>query len=144
MPTRSSRDPDALVDTSVAVALVWADHDAHPGTTRALRGRRLGLSGHAAFETFSVLSRLPAPARRRPAVIGRLLATSFPASRFLSAEGSAALLASLPDRGIAGGQVYDALVAAAAVESGTVLVTRDSRALDTYRALGVAVEVVDS
>lgn len=107
-----------------------------------MRGRRLGLSGHAAFETFSVLSRLPAPARRRPPVLSRLLAQSFPASRFLSAEGHAALLASIPDKGIAGGQVYDALVAAAALEHDMVLVTRDQRALDTYRALGVELEVI--
>ncbi|HVM27634.1 MAG TPA: type II toxin-antitoxin system VapC family toxin [Mycobacteriales bacterium] len=143
MPTRSSRPPELLVDTSVAVCLVWADHDQHAVTTRALRGRSLGLSGHAAFETFSVLSRLPAPARRSPAVLSRLLAQSFPASRFLSAEGHATLLASLPDKGVAGGQVYDALVAAAAVEHDMVLATRDRRALDTYRALGVQVEVIE-
>lgn len=144
MPTRSSRAPGALVDTSVAVALVWADHEAHPGTRRSLHGRRLGLSGHAAFETFSVLSRLPAPARRRPAVIAGLLAESFPDSRFLSADGHAALLASLADKGITGGQVYDALVAAAAKEHRMTLVTRDRRALDTYRAVGVELEVLPS
>ncbi len=44
--------------------------------------------------------------------------------------------------GIAGGAVYDALVAAAAVEHQIILATRDRRALDTYRALDAKVEVI--
>lgn len=143
MPTAGRRRADLLVDTSVAVALVLADHEGHERTTQALAGRRLGLSGHAAFETFSVLSRLPAPARRRPVAVSRLLAENFPDSRFLSAPGAAALLATLAGKGIAGGQVYDALVAAAALEHDMVLATRDRRALDTYRALGAGLEVLD-
>lgn len=141
MPTRSSA-PDCLVDTSVAVALVVADHAHHEGTSEALRNRRLGLAGHAAFETFSVLTRLPPPARRTPAAVARLLAANFPESRHLSAEGAAALVDRLADRPIAGGSVYDALVAAAAAEHHLVLVTRDRRAVDTYRAVGVELEVL--
>jgi hypothetical protein len=38
--------------------------------------------------------------------------------------------------------VYAALVGAAAAEHALRLATRDRRALDTYRALGVAVEVL--
>ncbi|MFN0155587.1 MAG: PIN domain-containing protein, partial [Gaiella sp.] len=66
MPTSGSRDV-VLVDTSVAIALVTSDHQQHKVVFDALGGRRLGLSGHAAFETFSVLTRLPPPARRSPA-----------------------------------------------------------------------------
>jgi len=141
MPTRSS-EPDALVDTSVAVALVVADHRHHEETLEALGDRRLGLAGHAAFETFSVLTRLPPPARRSPAVVAQLVATNFPYSRYLSAEGARALFGRLADVDIAGGSVYDALVGAAALEHDVVLATRDRRALDTYRALGVSVELV--
>lgn len=133
---------DALVDTSAAVPLVLADHADHAETTRALAGRRLGLAGHAAFETFSVLTRLPAPSRRRPEQVSRLLAVSFPGTCHLSAAGAHALAAELAAVGLAGGQVYDALVAAAAREHDLVLVTRDRRALDTYRALGVRTEVL--
>jgi predicted nucleic acid-binding protein len=133
---------DLLVDTSVAVALAVADHEHHDETAQAVGRRTLGLAGHAAFETFSVLTRLPPPARRGPAVIVRLLSVSFPATRFLSARASAALLAELGKAGIAGGSVYDALVGAVAKEHGVALATRDHRALDTYRALDVAVEVM--
>ena len=44
--------------------------------------------------------------------------------------------------GIAGGSVYDALVGATAIEHGLKLATRDRRALVTYRALQVDVEVL--
>ncbi len=141
MPTGGSH-PDLLVDTSVAVALVVADHEHHAVTIEALGERRLGLAGHAAFETFSVLTRLPPPARRAPQVVARLLATNFPDSRFLSADATRALLDALVGAEIAGGAVYDALVGATAAEHGIVLATRDRRALDTYRALGVEVEVL--
>lgn len=78
-----------LVDTSVAVALVVGDHTAHRATAAVLAGLRLGLAGHAAFETYSVLTRLPPPARRTPLVIGRLLATDSPATVFPDEPSSA-------------------------------------------------------
>lgn len=141
MPTRG-RKPDCLVDTSVAVALLVADHKHHESTFDTLGDRRLGLAGHAAFETFSVLTRLPVPVRRSPAVVARLLSANFSESRYLSAEGAAALLERLPAENISGGGVYDALVGAVAAEHGLVLATRDRRALGTYRAVGAEVELI--
>jgi predicted nucleic acid-binding protein len=141
MPASGS-GPHLLVDTSVAVALTVADHEHHETTLRALGDRRLGLAGHAAFETFSVLTRLPPPARRTPAAVARLLAAGFPYNRFLGAKAAAALLRDLHVLGIAGGAVYDALIGAAANEHGLVLATRDKRALETYRALNVRVDLV--
>lgn len=142
MPASGSRGPELLVDTSVAVALAVADHEHHESTVHALGKRRLGLAGHAAFETFSVLTRLPPPARRTPATVARLLAASFPHNRFLSARAAASLLEQLESSGVAGGAVYDALVGAVAAEHGLTLATRDTRALDTYRALDVRLEVL--
>ena len=142
MAVRGKDTPDLLVDTSVAIALVVADHEHHDSTFRALADRRLGLAGHAAFESFSVLTRLPPPARRTPATVARLLRTTFPHSRFLSPRGAASLLARLETLGVAGGSIYDALVGATAAEHGITLATRDLRALGTYRALEVDVDVV--
>jgi predicted nucleic acid-binding protein len=133
---------DLLVDTSVAVALLVADHQHHSATLEALGRRELGLSGLAAFETYSVLTRLPSPARRTPAAVTRLLTANFPHTRFLSPGAADALLGTVAGLGIAGGAVYDALVGATAREHGFTLVTRDRRALDVYRALGVEVEVL--
>lgn len=141
MPT-SGRAPDVLVDTSAAVALCVAAHESHDVVTAALGRRRLGLAGHASFETFSVLTRLPPPTRRAPAVVARLLQENFPASRFLSVEGASDLLGRLRSGELAGGAVYDALVAATAIEHGLTLATLDRRALDTYRVLGVEVELL--
>jgi predicted nucleic acid-binding protein len=142
MPT-SGNPPDLLIDTSVAVALVAAGHEHHQQTRKAIGSRSCGLSGHAAFETFSVLTRLPPPNRRTPRAVARLLAHNFPGSRFLSAQGAERLHGTLAGLGIAGGAVYDALVAAAAGEHGIVLVTRDRRAAETYRALKVDFELIN-
>ncbi|MGH3829880.1 MAG: type II toxin-antitoxin system VapC family toxin [Pseudonocardiaceae bacterium] len=131
-----------LLDTSAAVAFLVADHKHHDATFEALAPHQLGLAGHAAFETFSVLTRLPPPARRTPAAVSRLLAANFPHTRFLSEGRAAALLDSLADNGIAGGAVYAALVGAAAVEHKLTLVTRDRRALDIYRSIDAAVELL--
>lgn len=95
----------------------------------------------------TVIGRLPVflNTRRTPAAVARLLGAGFPHTRFLSAGAGAAaslLLADLPSRGIAGGSVYEALVAGAAAEHGLGLVTRDRRALEIYRAFEVCVELL--
>lgn len=141
MPTRGRRSA-VLLDTSAALALLVRDHDAYETTASALADRPLGLSGHAAFETYSVLTRLPPPARLTPGAAQRLLSTNFPHTRHLSSEAAAELQSTFAGLGIAGGSVYDALVGASAREHGLTLATRDRRALTTYRQLGVDVEVL--
>lgn len=136
-------EPEVLVDTSVAVPLVVTDHEHHRAVIDAVGNRVLGLAGHAAFETFSILTRLPPPARRSPGAVARLLAHNFPATLFLSGDAAGELLARLSTLGIAGGAVYDALVGAAAVQHRLTLMTRDRRAADTYRRLDVTFLLVD-
>lgn len=144
MPTGTDADrrPVVLLDTSAAVALVVEDHEAHAATLEAVRGRRLGLAGHAWFETYSVLTRLPGGLRRSPSDVIRLLQVNFPASVFLGKSAAIELGAELARLGVAGGAVYDALVGAAARQSGLLLVTRDARARPVYDALGIEVEVI--
>jgi predicted nucleic acid-binding protein len=131
-----------LLDTSAAVALVVEDHEAHAATLEAVRGRRLGLSGHAWFETYSVLTRLPGGLRRSPAEVIRLLAQNFPASVFLAQQASSALGPELARMRISGGAVYDALVGAAARQHGLDLVSGDARARPVYEGLGVRIRPV--
>ncbi len=131
-----------LVDTSVAVPLVLVSHEAHAATLHALEGRVLGLAGHAWFETFSVLTRLPPPGRRSPREVTQLLAEDFPATTFLDADATAALARRAGDLQLSGGALYDALVGEAAVRAGLLLATRDRRAEPLYRRLGVAVELL--
>lgn len=132
----------ALLDTSTAIALIVEDHEAHATTLAAVRGRRLGLAGHAWFETYSVLTRLPGGLRRSPADVVRLLAHNFPASAFLAEVESAELGPELARLGVSGGAVYDALVGAAARQHHLVLVSSDARARPVYEAIGVEIQVV--
>jgi predicted nucleic acid-binding protein len=138
----TARPPDLLVDTSVSVPLVVADHDHHTTVIHEVGGLHLGLAGHAAFETFSVLTRLPPPARRTPGSVQRLLEQNFPATRFLPADAAERLQGELAALGIAGGAVYDALVAATARAHAAELATRDLRAVETYRAFGVQIRLI--
>jgi predicted nucleic acid-binding protein len=144
MPTGTEPDEHetVLLDTSTAVALVVEDHEAHAMTLDAVRGRPLGLAGHAWFETYSVLTRLPGPLRRSPVDVLRILAHNFPASAFLGEDEAIELGRDLGRLGISGGAVYDALVGAAARQHSLKLISSDVRARPVYKALGVAVEII--
>src|SRR3954462_15728561 len=138
----ADRDEVLLLDTSAAIALVVEDHEAHATALEAVRGRRLGLAGHAWFETYSVLTRLPGALRRSPVDVAAVLAHNFPGTVFLDEEAAATLGGELPRLGISGGAVYDALVGRAARRHGLDVVSGDSRARAVYEALGVRVRVV--
>jgi predicted nucleic acid-binding protein len=143
MPSDTPAEPEiALLDTSTAIALLVEDHEAHEATLEAVRGRRLGLAGHAWFETYSVLTRLPGTQRRSPADAARLLAHNFPASAFLGADDARALGPEVARLGLSGGSVYDALVGAAARQHHRRLVSSDVRARPVYETLGVDVELL--
>ena len=138
MAVSGKRSKPILVDTSVAVALVVEDHASHETVLTALDGRQLGLAGHALFETYSVLTRLPGPSRRSPEEVTQILKHNFPHSRFLDAEGSTSLSERLATLGVSGGSVYDALVGETAVRHRMSLATSDQRAIPTYERLGVS------
>jgi len=123
--------PRFAVDTSVAVPLLVAAHEAHKTVTSWVAGRPLGLSGHALAETYSVLTRLPGDARLSPADAVLLIDDNFVERMMLSVEGAAAAPRDLARRGVAGGATYDGSAALAAREHDAVLVTRDG-ARPTY------------
>jgi predicted nucleic acid-binding protein len=129
------------LDTSVAVPLLVATHSAHAAVVRWWAGRRIALCGHAVAETYSVLTRLPGDVRLTPVDAARLLQDRFVPPLLLGARATRRLPVVLSRWEIAGGAVYDALVALAAVEHGADLATRDARARDTYERIGVRVVV---
>jgi predicted nucleic acid-binding protein len=100
------------------------------------------MSGHAAVELLSVLTRLSPPQRLTPAAAFRLEVANFPDSRFLSATDMGDLLQEFAEAGLAGGAFYDGLVGAAAREHKLLLITCDRRAEPTYRVLGVTHELL--
>lgn len=132
------------LDTSVAIPLLVQTHRSHEDVTRWWGGRQVALGGHALAETYSVLTRLPGDLRMAPVDAARLLDERFGEPLLLGSDTAGRLPDVLARLGIAGGAVYDALVALAAVEHGAELATRDARARDTYEAVGARVTVAGS
>jgi toxin FitB len=130
------------LDTSVAIPLLVRSHQDHAAVVRWWNGQEIALSGHALAETYSVLTRLPGDARLAPADAARLLQARFSQPLTLSPARTRKLPDTLSRLGIAGGAVYDALVALAAKEHEVALATRDARARGTYDAVGVGVIIV--
>lgn len=133
-----------LVDTSAALALSQPQNPFHQAARTRLSACRRGMAGHAAIELLSVLTRLPAPQRLRPAAALRLEVANFPDSRFVSATATGDLLREFIEAGLAGGALYDGLVGAAARQHKLTLITCDKRAEPTYRTLGVTYELLTS
>ncbi|HVV35290.1 MAG TPA: PIN domain-containing protein [Acidimicrobiales bacterium] len=129
-------------DTSVAVPFVHAAHGAHPQARTAVTRARPALAGHAAFETFSVLTRLPLPDRLSPAEARRAIDENFGEPSWLTVHGTARVWALLREGRLAGGAVYDALVAQAAFDHERTLLTLDRRAARTYEVVGVEFELL--
>jgi len=127
------------LDTSVAVPLLVATHQHHGAVVSWWDGREIALSGHALAETYSVLTRLPGDIRLAPVDAARLLKERFSAPLVLGKPTASRIAETLGRLGIAGGAVYDALVALAAAEHGATLATRDGRAKATYEIVGVRI-----
>lgn len=126
------------VDSSVVVAAVLGGHPDHEPARHLVAASRPRLVAHVAFEAYSVLTRLPQPDRLDPAAAHMVLERAFPDDPLtLRARQLARLLRSLAAAGIAGGAVYDGLVAGTAREHDAELVTLDRRARATYATVGV-------
>lgn len=130
------------IDTSVAVAYLDAAHAAHRACVAAVEGRSAVLAGHAAFESLSVLTRLPGASQVSPDDAVTALTAAFPGPCWLTPEQQSELLHALGPAGVHGGSVYDALVGEAARVHGLTLLTRDRRAIATYEFLGVTYSLV--
>ncbi|MCL1837798.1 MAG: type II toxin-antitoxin system VapC family toxin [Propionibacteriaceae bacterium] len=130
------------LDTSAAIPLLVASHEAHTQAATWANGRTLGLCGHALIETYSVLTRLPGDARVNPRDAVALINDNFSNCLMLSPDLASRTHQKLSELGVSGGAAYDGLVALAASEHRVILVTRDARARSTYEACGVQVEVL--
>lgn len=139
MPTSADQ---VAVDTSVAVAALDAAHAAHDVCRTAVQTYRPGLAGHAAFETYSVLTRMPGLLALDGPTAASLISTVFPTVHWLDPPAVHGLVARLGTIGIVGGSTYDALVGEAARAHGCRLLTRDQRARRTYDLLGVEYDLL--
>ena len=130
-------------DTSVLVASFASWHEHHRVAFTAV-DRIDAVVAHCLLETFSVLTRLPAPHRMTAEIVSEFIEQAFGEHEVvsLSAEGHRTLVTGAAALGITGGAVYDALIGATCAQAGIKLVTLDGRARQTYAALGVTHEIL--
>jgi predicted nucleic acid-binding protein len=133
---------DVTVDSSVVIPALASWHEAH-GVARAACHGVTQVPAHVMLESISVLTRLP----RGLALDGKsataVVRGKFPTEPLvLSPAQHVALTDAIAAAGLRGGQLYDALVAATAAAHGVRLISLDTRAAPTYRAIGVEYELL--
>lgn len=141
MPVADSRPPIAL-DTSAAIPYLVQSHTHHQLVSDHLSDYAPALTAHSLAETYSVLTRLTGDARHTPADAASLIEANFTSIVSLPAATARSIHTMLASRRIAGGAVYDGMVALAAQRAGLPLATRDARATATYLALAVEVQFI--
>jgi predicted nucleic acid-binding protein len=125
-------------DASAIVAAFAPWHPHHEHAVEALHGSR-DLVAHAELEAYSVLTRLPPPFRVDPRLAAEYLERRFTGARHvLRARARRRFTSRLAEAGIAGGRVYDALIAATAAEQDLMLITCDRRGSTVYERVGAA------
>ncbi len=130
-------------DTSVHVAAFASWHEHHDVAFAAV-GRIDLVVAHCLVETYSVLTRLPPPHRVNADVVSEYLERTFGRHAISVLPGAAQrdLVATCAGQGIAGGSIYDALIAATCTHAGARLLTLDGRARQTYALLAVDHELL--
>ena len=113
-----------LCDTSGLVAAVCSWHEHHSRTVAELERRadaneELVLAAHSLVETYSVLTRLPAPGRLRAGDAIALIEANWRDAPVvhLTARETWEVLRDAERRGITGGRTYDLLIATAALKA---------------------------
>lgn len=129
-------------DTSVLVPALVSWHPDHEAARRAILDGLDRIPGHVLLESYSVLTRLPAPHRISPEDAGDVVSRLQVAAIDLPGGAYRDLVEDLARARIKGGAVYDALVAATARHHDLRLLTRDRRARAAYDAVGVEYTVL--
>jgi predicted nucleic acid-binding protein len=135
--------PGLTADSSIVVPSLLRWHPLHEQAASLLADVRQ-LPAHALAESFSVLTRLPAPRALRPAMAYQLLARAFPDQPLmLGADGYRDTIRRLAEADAGGGRTYDAIVAATAAAAGRCLLTADRRAMATYAIVGATYQLIE-
>jgi hypothetical protein len=113
-------------------------HENHEVAAGALAGVA-AQPAHVLIEAYAVLTRLPGGLAVPSEAPAAVLASRFGEEPLqLTAAKRRTLLSTLGGAGVGGAASYDGLVALEAAAHEQVVLTRDARAQDTYRRLGVA------
>ena len=127
-------------DSSVTIAAAASWHVAHERSVTALAAEPSALIAHVAYETTAAMSRMPQGSRIAPSAVLDWLEQRFPGRWLVLPDHAArAALRRAVDRGVRGGALYDALIAATAAHHGHTLLSRDRRAADVYAVFEVEV-----
>ena len=126
------------IDSSVIVAALAKWHSEHvraqSALEQALEGKdRVVVPAHALVESFSVLTRMPAPYRARATDVLQSLKQTFESTRVVTLNSRSIwpVLERVVSLGLSGGIVYDALILEAASDAGaTKLLTLNARDYD--------------
>ena len=135
------------LDTSCLLPLVAEWHDRHEQTTkdyraRLHRGETPVIPIHAFLECYSVLTRLPHPVKTTPEAAAEVLTKYFADVEIAGLESKTGwfVIRSSASLGVAGGRIYDAVIAAAVVGAGaSVLVTWNMKHFLGYAPSGLQV-----
>jgi predicted nucleic acid-binding protein len=140
-----------LPDTSCMVAGVSAWHIHYARARGELekrfeRGEEMVVAAPALVESYSVLTRLPAPRRLSPDMCRELLTANFgsDAAQLVALEPFEyeRLIRDAPESGVAGGRIYDAVILACAQSAGVdSLLTFNERQFSAFASSGVRVVV---
>jgi len=124
----------------IAAFASW--HGEHDAARASLLGRP-AIVAHAAFETYSVLTRIQPPERAHPGDVRVFIDETF-GDRWLGLTTTALRMSleRLERLGVSGGQTYDGLIAMTAASHDATLLTLDRRARRTYALVGADVELV--
>lgn len=113
-----------LCDTSALIAAVSSWHEHHERTRSEIERRersdeQMVVAGHSLAETYSVLTRLPAPHRLRADDAIALIESNWRDTPIVHLTGSEmwSALREAQRRELIGGQMYDALIAIAALKA---------------------------
>lgn len=129
----------ATPDSSVMIAGFASWHTHHAAARGVLAGV-VDLVAHAELESYSVLTRIPEPFQIAATDMADYLRRRYPGKRLVLPEAERrALVGRLSRLAIAGGAVYDAVVASTAAHHGYRLLSCDRRAASTYDRIGVEV-----
>jgi predicted nucleic acid-binding protein len=106
----------------VAALCAWHEHHERAAAelNRRLRRERMLLAAPALVETYAVLTRLPPPHRLSPTdALNLVEATFLDGGQIIALDGAAyrALLRRAPQGGIAGGRIYDVVIAHCALKA---------------------------
>jgi predicted nucleic acid-binding protein len=127
-----------VADTNVIIPTLVESHEfsarARSALAEPLQNGELLLPQHVLLESYSVVTRSPAPLRLKPQVAFELLHKTYGACRIISVSaGDIWRFLRERDERTSGGRLYDAIIAIAAIEAGAKrLLTFNPRHFETF------------